>query len=193
MISQENETFVARLFRQYEIKIRKFLLLKKHNLEDVEDIIQDTFLKAHKVPNWQDVKNPEAYLVSMARNTFHDHVRKEIRSAIDQIEDEVIDGTPSPEQRLSDRQQLKELGDVINDLTPRLKQAIILVKVLGLSTSEASEIMGITKGALKNHIMRGMIACRKKIKENAEASLPEGQRVISLNDYKRAEYLGKSK
>ncbi len=190
MAISDNKALVAKLFRRYEINIRKFLMRKTYQKEDVEDIVQETFLKAHKVSEWNEVKNPEAFLVSIAKNTYKDHIRKETRrisySDVDISRLELTDEAPSPEQTLSGQQEIQELEFVINSLTPRVKQAIVLIKILNSSYAEASEIMNVSLSTLESHVAKGMSECRKKMQaQMAYSGLPElDDNIFSLSQHK---------
>jgi len=181
---------VIKLYQQYELNIRKFLMRKVHQKEDVEDIVQETFLKAHKVSDWEDVRNPESYLVSIAKNAYRDHIRKETRNIVYNRTDitclEIKDDRPSPEQIISGKQDFRELEKVIESLTPRVKQAIILIKIMNVTYAEACKIMGVSISTLENHVTKGIAECRRKIKTQREYSglrSYEGT-VISLSDHK---------
>lgn len=166
---------------------------KVHKKEDVEDIVQDTFMKAHGVSDWENIKNPESYLVSIAKNSYRDHIRRETRNILDNRTDitrlELKDDRPDPEQITSGKQDLKELEKVINSLTPRVKQAIILIKIMNVTYAEASEIMKVSISTLENHVTKGLAECRRKIRsQTAYSGLRsyEGT-VISLSDHKASD------
>lgn len=161
--------------------------------EDVEDIVQETFLKAHRVSDWEDIKNAESYLVSIAKNAHRDHIRKEARNILDNRSDiahiDLKDDKPDPEQIISGKQDFKELEKVIDSLTPRVKQAIILIKIMNVTYSEASEIMGVSISTLENHVTKGLAECRRKIKTQAVYSglrSYEGT-ILSLSDHKASD------
>lgn len=184
---------MTNFYQRYELNIRKFLMRKVHKKEDVEDIVQDTFMKAHGVSDWENIKNPESYLVSIAKNSYRDHIRRETRNILDNRTDithlELKDDRPDPEQITSGKQDLKELEKVINSLTPRVKQAIILIKIMNVTYAEASEIMKVSISTLENHVTKGLAECRRKIRsQTAYSGLRsyEGT-VISLSDHKASD------
>lgn len=163
---------------------------KTRQNEDVDDIVQETFLKAHRVSNWRDVQNPESYLVSIAKNAYKDHIRKEMRNIVNSSADitrlELKDDRPGPEQTLAAIQDLKELEKVINSLTPRVKQAIILIKILNVSHAEASKIMNISMSTLENHVTKGLSECRRKMQAQTEQTdrRSSESKVVSLSEHK---------
>jgi RNA polymerase sigma-70 factor (ECF subfamily) len=193
MSNNENVTFIARLYKRYELNIRKMMMRRTHHAQDIEDIVQNVFLKAHNVADWRNIKNPESYLVAMAKNIYNDHLRKEIKNMSKETEDifdrDVKDDAPSPEDFLSGKQDMVEFEKVINSLTPRLKQAIIIIKIKKISYAEASEIMNISKRTLENYVTNAMIECRKKIEEQQEYLDLRSytDKIISLSERKKTE------
>lgn len=193
MSKHEDMTFIANLYKRYELNIRKLLMHRSHHRQDVEDIVQDTFLKAHKVSNWGEIDNPEAYLVSIAKSAYNNHTRKKIKNiagnTLDITQAEIADDRPTAERIIAGKQDMKELGKVINSLTPRLKQAVIMIKVRKLSYVEASEIMNISKRTLENHVANAMAECRRKINTKARYSglRSYNDKVISLSEHRFSE------
>lgn len=163
---------------------------KAYHREDVDDLVQETFMKAHKVSDWKDVKNPEAFLVRIAGNAYHDHIRKESRNIADCSTDatmaEVEANQPTPEHTVSMKQQIKELEMVVNSLTPRVKQSLILIRILNVSYAEASEIMNISISTLESHVAKGMGECRRKLNRvSPNATIPSStKKIISLSQHK---------
>jgi|GEM_PF-591543 len=190
MSKPDNKTFVAGIFKRYELSIRKFLLGKRHQKEDVEDLVQETFLKAHRVSDWTVVKNPEAFLVRIASNTHKDHLRKQRRNMVDRTEDisemELESEKPTPEQLVSRMEDIKELERTVDSLTPRVKEAIILIKILNLSYAEASDIMKVSVSTVETHVTKGVAECRKKLtlREPTHDRRLSVNKVISLSEHK---------
>lgn len=190
MSKPENKKFVERLFQRYELNIRKFLMRKAYQREDVDDLVQETFMKAHKVSDWKDVKNPEAFLVRIAGNAYNDHVRKENRNIVDCTTDaataNVEANQPTPENTVSMKQQIKELEMVVNSLTPRVKQSLILIRILNVSYAQASEIMNISVSTLESHVAKGMAECRRKLNRvSPNSAMPSStKKVVSLSQHK---------
>jgi len=167
-------------------------MCKSHHKEEVEDLVQETFLKAHKVSNWNEVKNPEAFLVRIASNAYKDHLRKERRNIADGAEDisqaDIEGDLPTPEQILSRMQEIKKLEKAINSLSPRVRQAIILIKILNISYKEAGEIMNISVSTIESHVKKGMVDCKVELERQSldlgkDAS---AKKIISFSEHKSA-------
>ncbi len=186
-----DQELITELFKRYEPAVQRFLGSKISHKEDVEDVLQETFLRAHKVPNWSEVENSEAYLIRIARNAYNDYRRQGkgiyTTEPIEFIQNAVIDEGPTPEDCTARQQQIQNLEVIIKKLTPRVRQAMIFIKVLELSYDETSKIMGISRSTLKNHITAGMAECRLKAGvpiDFFERETGKTGKVISISEHK---------
>lgn len=155
---------VKGLFLRYSADVRRFLGARLFQHEDVEDMVQETFLKAHRHANWNKVDNPKAYLVSTARNIFLDRLRSDKRDVTRNAHEisglEIEDDQPSPEQCAISRNDYQHLCAAIEQLSPRIKQSVILNKFLNLTCAEVARTMNISPRTAEKHIAKGMVECR---------------------------------
>lgn len=147
-----------------------FGYISKHtkSKEDVNDIIQDTFIKVKT--NIDGLKNPakvESWIFQIARNTMNDFFRKQKKSF--QI-DENADETNIEENSFSEddsevkiqTQHFSEFaGFIVSELPEKYRIAVHLADIEGLSMKEVAERLNISVSGAKSRVQRG----RKMIKE----------------------------
>lgn len=121
--------------------------------EQIEDLVQDTMLSLHrKLASYDPSRSIVPWLAAIARYRFIDHLRHAYRNAADAIEDDMAlahDDEPALTARLS----LDRLFEALPDAQCR---AIELVKIEGLSISEASASTGQSESLIKVNIHRGL-------------------------------------
>ena len=121
--------------------------------EQIEDLVQDTLLSLHrKLASYDSSRSIVPWLAAIARYRFIDHLRHAYRTAADAIEDDMAlaqDDEPALTARLS----LDRLFECLPDAQCR---AIELVKIEGLSISEASASTGQSESLVKVNIHRGL-------------------------------------
>ncbi|MFM5895835.1 MAG: sigma-70 family RNA polymerase sigma factor [Novosphingobium sp.] len=121
--------------------------------EQIEDLVQDTLLSLHrKLASYDPSRSIVPWLAAIARYRFIDHLRHAYRNAADAIEDDMAlahDNEPALTARLS----LDRLFECLPDAQCR---AIELVKIDGLSISEASASTGQSESLVKVNIHRGL-------------------------------------
>ena len=127
-----------------------FLMKRTRNENDAEDITIETFSKAFEKINTFDEKFKfKTWLITIAKNTHSDSLRKQKISLSNQTSEEdekrvywIQDESPSPEDKLITEQNLAELLKNIKKLKPHYQQVINLRYFLELSYLEISkEIM----------------------------------------------------
>lgn len=62
-----------------------------------------------------------------------------------------------------------ELAVALSTLSPRQRQAVVLVEGFGLTHREAAELLGCAKSSIQNHVERGMARLRTNLEVNDNA------------------------
>lgn len=137
--------FRAWLLRYYRRKVPPDL---------IDDLVQDTLLSVHRKLASYDPDRPVIpWLAAIARYRFVDHLRIVYRTATDiTLDDDMADATDD-EQAMTARLSLDRLFEALPDAQ---HQAIALVKIEGLSISEASATTGQSESLVKVNIHRGL-------------------------------------
>lgn len=121
--------------------------------EQIEDLVQDTLLSLHRKLASYDPSRPVIpWIAAIARYRFVDHLRLAYRNTADAIDDDMAlahDDEPALTARLS----LDRLFEALPDAQCR---AIEMVKIEGLSISEASTSTGQSESLIKVNIHRGL-------------------------------------
>jgi len=153
---------VAALSRQ--MVRRRFAFLQP---QDIEDLVQDVLLSVHAARSTYDPGRPFLpWLTAIARNRMADGARRYARRAANEVvSDRLPETFPGEETNtLVDRYGDSEaLAQAMADLPPGQRQAIELVKLRELSLKEASAVSGMSVGALKVAVHRGIAALRRAL------------------------------
>ena len=150
-------------------RVRGFLRGLCGDERTAEDLTQTTFLKIHRARHTYQRGAPvEPWVFAIARRTWLDHRRSRRRHP----EDLSADGTvPEPVARDEAPEGFDRLDPAVADalqaglaaLPDTQREAVVLLKVEGLSVADAAQIVGVTPGALKVRAHRGYEALRKAI------------------------------
>ncbi len=147
---------------RYQRQIRTTLFrLTRGNLALVDDLAQETFLKAYlKIRGYKGHGSLGGWLSKIAYHSFLQYLRKEKKFEL--LEDAVMKDTASPGVQL---ESTIDLEKALQTLGLHERTAIDLCLANGFSHSEASDIMEIPLGTVKSHVLRGK-AKLKKLLEN---------------------------
>lgn len=163
------------LVNRYE---RKIFRLAKHitqNVEDAEDVLQDTFLKAYEhLDGFQEQSKLYTWLVRIAVNESLMKLRKrrtgkllsldeDIDTGEEKVAREIAVWDDNPEQRYSHEEMQAILRQAIDGLAPIFRTVFVLRDVDELSTEEAAEALGISVPAVKSRLLRARLQLRDKL------------------------------
>jgi RNA polymerase sigma-70 factor, ECF subfamily len=120
------------------------------NREDAEDLSQDAFLKLWE--RWgsiEEIQDPTGYLFRVALNGFRMR-RRRAAVAFRRVlpVSETPDGFAEAEMRA-------DVRDLLLDLTPRQRAALLLVDLLGYSSEQAGRIMRVRSSTVRNLASQG--------------------------------------
>ena len=133
---------------------------------DVEDVLQELYLKVAALPAGQEVREPGAFLYRLTANLLTDRLRSAQRSArrdgswrwtnhaTGPLED--LDEAPSAERAVAARQQLRRLVSALEDLNPTTRDIFQRHKFYGRSYGEVASDLGISESSVEKHMMRAL-------------------------------------
>jgi RNA polymerase sigma-70 factor (ECF subfamily) len=136
------------LVRAYQAHVWRFL---RHLLGDpglAEDVTQETFVRVYrKLSSFRFRSKFSTWIFSVARNAGIDAIRSRQRQ--DRIstamETQVRITSPGGELGV-------EIEAALQSLSPKLREAFILVEALGLTYREAGRAIGVPEGTLKSRV-----------------------------------------
>ena len=134
--------------------------------EKAKDIIQEAYSKVLEIKDKYDINNERAYLYKIAKNiVINEALQNQKMPSTEYEENSHISPTcEQPEEVLIQEDQEKVFMQILEELSPRVKQAFILYTIDGYSRKEIADILGITSNAVEKLIKRATI----KIEEELE-------------------------
>jgi RNA polymerase sigma-70 factor, ECF subfamily len=130
--------------------------------DDAEDLTQEIFLKVFRsLDKFNRDADFSTWLSSVARNFCIDHYRASKREKEVLVEDLVaFDLAPasagsSPHRLLEDRDRRSFLRRGLEALPDKLREAVVLRDLQGLSYQEMADRLGLPEGTVKSRINRG--------------------------------------
>ncbi len=166
-----DETFEKRCFSE-NMRDRLFYFLatkfsSQINQYDLEEIIQETLLKAYRARNRYDSERGElsTWLFHIAKNTALNHLKKISRRSKEYPEEEIDkfpEGSSSVENRLGAKE---EVAEYLKKLSYRRKTILELHFIEGLTYAEIAEKIGVkyqTIGSTITKARKQMRSARKK-------------------------------
>lgn len=159
-----------RLLEEITPYLRSLAVRRHRDPSDVEDAVQDILLTIHSIRKTYDPARPFApWLVAIASRRFADRLRRQGRTRGRETPLAVDHETFSePETNLQESPDRRELEGAINDLPPRQRQAIRLLKLDGMSLKQAAIASGMSITSLKVNTHRAVKRLRKILLDRSE-------------------------
>lgn len=160
-------------FMENELSLKRFLRRFLFKPEDIDEITQETFLRAYKATNNRVVDSPKAYLFQVARSLAYTELSRKNRKLTDYLEEAVEDSsesTPSLEDEIAAQQKLKHFLDAIATLPPRCRRVYMMRKVQAMSYKEIAEALDISVSGVEQHLVLGSERCKKYIESKYKMS-----------------------
>ena len=173
-VAHGDESAFRLLFFHYWDFIYSTALLFTKSPDLSEDLSQDIFANLWiKRARLAEVDRLEGYLFISARNLIFDYLRKKVfHGAYDSYFLEYFSDTaPTPDRRLEAREFQATVDEAIASLTPQQQTAFRLSRYQGLSHEEIAQKMGISRQAVKSHIVRAIVRLRQQLGQNSPLSL----------------------
>jgi RNA polymerase sigma factor (sigma-70 family) len=143
-------------FLEHQEPLFRAMWLVTRNRHEAEEIVQDAFIRVWE--RWSAIRDPEAYLYRTAMNVFRSRLRRAavaLRKAVHAL--------PLDDQFA----EVEARDSVIRALAPlpdRQRAAVVLMDVLGLSSEQAGDALGIRPVTVRVLAARG----RATLKEAME-------------------------
>ncbi|WP_232020357.1 sigma-70 family RNA polymerase sigma factor [Methylocaldum marinum] len=125
------------------------------------DLAQDTFVRVMLKREFDTIREPRAYLTTIAHGLVVDHVRRQeleraYREAIIRLPEP---DTPSPETRLLLLETLIRIDALLNGLAPKARTAFLLSRLEGLSYPEIAKRLGVSLSSVEKYMAAAVRHC----------------------------------
>lgn len=172
--------WVASNVLPHEGALRSRLQWMAVSREEIDDIVQDSYLAIAKLQSVAHIRDGRAYLFTTARMVVLQRVRRNRIVSIDSLTEAealaIEDSDPGPERRAGARRELERVRRLIDDLPGGCREIFELRRVQGMPQKQIAERLGIAEHTVEQQSMRGLKLILKAI-----ASDGDGYRISPNN------------
>jgi RNA polymerase sigma-70 factor (ECF subfamily) len=144
----DSEAFAV-LVRAYQVPVWSFLSRLLGDRTQAEDATQETFLRVYRsLPGFEFRSRFSTWLLQIARNTGLDALRSRARQ--DRLATRAAGAPRSPAVAGADSGS--DLHAAVEALSPKLREALLAVEILGLSYREAAAVFAVPEGTVKSRV-----------------------------------------
>ena len=164
---------LAELFQGSYPFLLKYLLKLTFNLQNAEDLAQETYSKAiENLSRFKGTSKFSTWLISIATRLYLDQQRKRKREFNWMKQEQSIRKLKWEAQ--SNNQVWDDVMEALGQLNDGLRVPVILKHYYGFSYEEIAAIISIPEGTVKSRVHKGIKAIRKEL-----ATIDEGSVRIS--------------
>jgi RNA polymerase sigma-70 factor (ECF subfamily) len=134
---------------------------------EVEDIVQDTFLKAYRrLETFQRQSSFSTWLYRIAVNTALDFLKRVGRSPVQAVEDPELTAAPvrgqagsgvtiaGPDAALRREEVARITAEVLAELPEIFRTALVLRELEGMAYQQMADVLGISIGTVESRLFR---------------------------------------
>ena len=169
--NKEKSTVISGIydaFMESESALKRFLRRFLYKSEDIDEIAQETFLRAYKATEGRAIDSPKAYLFQVARSLAYGELSRKTRKLTDYLE-EAVDGETQHgdelEEEYAAQQKIARYFDAIAELPPQCRKVFLMRKVQAMPYKAIAEALDISVSAVEQHIALGSRRCKQVIEQ----------------------------
>ena len=147
----------AQILDTYGTSILRYAYTYLHNMEDAEEILQDTLVQFLKTaPNFESAAHEKAWLLRVAGNLNKNRLSYNAIRSTDELNEELT---------AAEREDLSFVWQAVRDLPEKYRQPVHLFYHEGFSTRQIASILQRSEATVRSDLHRGRALLREILKE----------------------------
>lgn len=145
--------------------------------KDVEDIVQEAYVKACEVKDPGAIRRPRSFLVKTAKNLALNYLKRAEYRRASSVDNEQLaalldhsDDSDETYHRVAAQEEFAQFCDAVRTLPVQCRRAVILKKVYGFSLKEIAITMDISQSTVEKHIIMGIKKCTRYMQAQSGAA-----------------------
>lgn len=165
----DHTRWFAREVHPHESALRRWLRGMFPSLSDVDDIVQESYIRLIRARQDGRVGYAKAYLFTTARNFAHDLFRRHKVVALEPLAElpEIAGSEEGSDvaESVSRQQELEMLAEAVRGLPGRCREVLTLRLLYGMSHKEIAAELRISPHTVKAQLAKGMRRCAEYFEE----------------------------
>jgi RNA polymerase sigma-70 factor (ECF subfamily) len=136
------------------------------HVEDAEDTVQETFLRAYRSGELAEVRDMKAWLARIAWRAAIDRVKKAPVTAIEDLAEtgfEPVSSDARADESLIAQEKVALLHKMMATLPEDLRHALVLSTVEEMTSAQIAAVLGIPETSVRTRLFRGRLLLKEKL------------------------------
>lgn len=168
-MQNDRKTQLERIFLENRPKLFSLVSRYLKRPQDVEDVVQEAFLRSYQSDIDQRIDQPANYMFRTARNLSLKHLSLSANKFTDLIEDldlpEVTSGGDTVLRQIESSEQFAVFCEATRALPEKCRKVFVLKKVYGLSHDEIAKRMQISVNTANQHLAKALARTTEYMRE----------------------------
>jgi RNA polymerase sigma factor (sigma-70 family) len=146
----------------------KRLIAKIVRPHEIDDILQETFIRACAAAEKTSIRHPRSFMLKTAQNLALNHVTSAYHRLTDMEDFASSDVSPLTEpleEKIESEERFRGFCQAVRALPPQCRRVFVLRKVYGLSQQEIAQQLEISESTVEKHIVKGLLACKGMMRD----------------------------
>jgi RNA polymerase sigma-70 factor (ECF subfamily) len=143
------------IYQKYAPQVHRFALFLCGEAMLADDITSETFVRAWTARGKIREATVKAYLFTIARNLYRDHLRRNRR--YQELEESLPDGAPSLQERAEHKAELDAVMSVLQQLTEIDRAALLMRVQEEMPYEEIAQALDLPVGTVKVKVHRARL------------------------------------
>ncbi|WP_286235312.1 RNA polymerase sigma factor [Thalassotalea sediminis] len=133
--------------------------------QDVDDILQETFIRVLHSDEQQQIKSPKGYLFVVSRNLVLKKLMQQSKEMHTELDDALLINEEENivEKELFQKRKFERFTNALNALPEKHRRAILLRKLYCLSHKEIAKKMDVSVSSVEKYIAAGLRQCKQSL------------------------------
>jgi RNA polymerase sigma-70 factor (ECF subfamily) len=168
--SQSKHEFLTAVEQAHGRRLRRFFSARMRSAADVPDLVQEVFLRLLRIDRHEAIRNPQAYLYTVASHVLHQHALRNtaaneaVRFA-DVLRDLRLRDESDPALEVETEQYFEALGRALEQHSPRAYATLILHRCHGVPLKDIGVQLGVSYTMVKRYLAQALAYCQQQLEE----------------------------
>jgi RNA polymerase sigma-70 factor (ECF subfamily) len=171
-LSEQTRWFAAEV-QPHEGALRGYLHGSFPAVRDVDDVVQESYLRVWRARAAQPITSAKAFLFQVARRLALDAVRRDRHDFVADVRDfadSAVSSSPVPAAALA-QERARLLADAIESLPGRCREIFVMRKLHDLSQRETARRLGLSERTVEVQVARAMQRCADHLRRRGVTGL----------------------
>jgi RNA polymerase sigma factor (sigma-70 family) len=167
---EAKQAFVTAIEKTHGRGLRRFLSARMRNASDVPDLVQEVFLRLLRIEDHETIRNPQAYLYTIASHVLHQHALRLSASTeavrfVDVVAELGAGVDEDPAVEIETEQRFEALGRALEQYSPNAYATLVLHRCDGIPLKEIGPRLGVSYTMVKRYLAQALTYCQQRLEQ----------------------------